>query len=342
MYIGSTDGSLYSLLEQNGQQRWSFPAGGWAASTPTIGGSYIYFGSNNGYVYSVDTESGLLRWKYKTGEAVWAQPLLFNSAGSALLVAGSNDKKVYVLDAQSGAEKISFAASDWVTHVLGSQSSIIIFSRDGKVTSLSLSPSCSIKTPQNGALVGDAELEISGQAFSNSPASLSTSVRINNGQWVPTSGKESWTASIDVSGFAYGPLKIECSSTDSGSTSASTNFASTVVKSPQAPLLALTADIPASVKAGSRFTVSAYNSKGAHLRAISVYFNGQNKSGNSPLTLEATTGGMHPITISKPGYQSWQQKIEVQGDFPLVYLLVPLLLIAAAFVLLKKKKTSAA
>lgn len=338
LYVGSTDGSMYSLAEQSGAGKWSYATGGWVSSTPKIGESSVYFGSNDGYIYSLDSATGQLRWKYKTGEAVWSSPVLISSGSSTLLVAGSNDKYLYVLDAKTGNLRLSFAASDWVTRVLNTQSGLLVFSRDGRLTSLSLSPSCSIESPQGGSLVGDADLEVSGRAFSNDLQSISTSVRINDGQWIAASGKSSWKALVDVSRLPYGAVKIECSTKDSSTPSFSPNFVVTVVKSPQAALLPIQASAPQSVKPGSKFQVQALDSSGAQLSGIFAYFDGKNVSGSSPLELSApASSGAYQLFVSKRGYQTAQINVVVQGDSLLIYLLVPALL-AAAFLYFRGQK----
>ncbi|VVB58989.1 Outer membrane protein assembly factor BamB [Candidatus Anstonella stagnisolia] len=338
LYAGSTDGKLYALDENTGLTRWTSQANGWISSTPRIGSNAIYFGSNDGYVYSIDSSNGNPRWKYKTGEAVWSYPALIASGSTQLLLAGSNDAKLYVFDAKSGDLKFTYAASDWVTSVLALGNNAIIFSRDGKVVSLSVSPACSIESPQPGSLIGDAELQISGKSFSSAPSSLSTYVRVNNGVWMEAGPGTKWSIPYDPSSLAYGGVKIECSATDSTMQDRSSSiFEITAVKSPNAPGAILKISAPQSAKAGDKFQVSVTDSSNKPLSNVIILFEGRNITANSPFTLSPSSSGSLQIAATKKGYATAYATVSVQGN-EIYFYAIGLVLIAAAFFYFKGRK----
>lgn len=331
IFVGSTDGKLYALDEATGLLRWTSQANGWVSSTPSISSNSIYFGSNDGFVYSIDSTNGNSRWKYKTGEAVWSHPVLMASGPTPLLLAGSNDAKLYVFDARSGDLKFTYAASDWVTNALAAGNDAIVFSRDGKIVSLSVSPACSIESPQQGSIIGDAQLTISGKSFSSSPSSLSTYVRVNSGLWIEAGAGTKWSVPYDPSSLAYGGVKIECSATDSTMQDRSSSlFAITVVKSPNAPGAILKLTAPQSAKTGEKFQVSVTDANNKPLSNVIIVFEGKNITANSPLFLAPSSSGMLQIAATKKGYTTAYSNVNVQGN-ELYFYVIGLVLIAAAF-----------
>jgi|GEM_PF-2723871 len=338
LYVGSTDGKLYALDEGTGLVRWTSQANGWVSSTPRIGSTAIYFGSNDGRVYSVDSSNGNVRWKYETGEAVWSYPQLIASGTTPLLLSGSNDAKLYVFDARSGDLKFTYLASDWVTNVLASGNDAIVFSRDGKIVSLAISPACSIDLPAAGSLIGDAELSISGKSFSFSPSSLSTYLRVNNGLWVEAGTGTKWAVSYDPAPLAYGGVKIECSATDSTMQDRSSSlFAITAVKSPNAPGAVLKLFAPQSAKAGEKFQISVTDANNKPLSNVIIMFEGKNITSNSPLFLTPSSSGNLQVAATKKGYTTAYANVNVQGN-EMYFYLIGLVLIAAAFFYFKGRK----
>jgi outer membrane protein assembly factor BamB len=67
----------------------------------------IYFGSSDKRLYALDTR-GLFLWSFQTEDNVAARPLVVGD----LVVAASEDGKVYGLDARTGAQRWTFEAGD--------------------------------------------------------------------------------------------------------------------------------------------------------------------------------------------------------------------------------------
>ena len=96
--VGSSDGSIYAIEEEDGTLRWSLATDAEVWSSPTVANGLVYFGSLDHTVYAVDLESGAEAWRFTTGGGVSGRPLV---DGDRVFV-GSFDQKLYALDAETG------------------------------------------------------------------------------------------------------------------------------------------------------------------------------------------------------------------------------------------------
>ena len=96
VYAGSRDDRVYAV-DPNGQMLWSFTAGDWVDSSPTLSHdeSVLYFGSWDNNVYAVNTVTGAKVWEFATGSLVIASPSI-DASGN--LFFGSSDGFFYSLD----------------------------------------------------------------------------------------------------------------------------------------------------------------------------------------------------------------------------------------------------
>ncbi len=104
-YVGSRDGRVYAIAP-DGTQKWSFLAGDWVDSSPTLNHDEdtVYFGCWDNSLYAVDASSGQKRWSFATGSLIIASPAL-DAAGN--LYFGSSDGFFYALE-PNGAPRWSF------------------------------------------------------------------------------------------------------------------------------------------------------------------------------------------------------------------------------------------
>lgn len=110
VYVGNTDGRMYSFERRSGHLAWSRSTGAYvyaaavAADTPRTDPS-IYFGSYDGQFYSLDAQTGEIRWQKPVGGAV---------SGAASLIGGtvfvSNLRKTTTvgLNAETGKRNFGF------------------------------------------------------------------------------------------------------------------------------------------------------------------------------------------------------------------------------------------
>jgi outer membrane protein assembly factor BamB len=66
--VGSYDGSFYSFNAATGDVRWRFNADGKISGSPTVIDGVVYFSTLNGKTYGLDARNGKLVWRYPTGQ----------------------------------------------------------------------------------------------------------------------------------------------------------------------------------------------------------------------------------------------------------------------------------
>jgi outer membrane protein assembly factor BamB len=134
IYVGSTDGNLYAIDSESGQQKWKFQAKSRVPSSPAVSNGVVYFTAYDGNLYAVDASTGGLKWKFQTGgerrfagkhlhgvqpvaetmpdpfDCYLSSPVVWNGA----VFFGSGDGNVYSLNAASGAVNWKFKTGDVV------------------------------------------------------------------------------------------------------------------------------------------------------------------------------------------------------------------------------------
>ncbi len=126
IYVGSQDDHLYAIAP-DGRMRWRYRTGDDIDSSPVIGDDgTLYFGSDDQHIYALHRD-GTLRWSVDVGGDVRAPVSLFEDA----IFAGvfGPRPRVVALDAETGAERWSFATSE--THSNGNVSSGPLVDRHG-------------------------------------------------------------------------------------------------------------------------------------------------------------------------------------------------------------------
>ncbi len=115
IYIGSFDSKIYCLDSTDGSEIWTYTTGGNIRSSPAIADGKVFFGSNDDKIYCFDADpfddlvdegfndpddvSYDLIWTYITGSNVQSSPTIVEDR----VYIGSNDKKIYCLNAENGA-----------------------------------------------------------------------------------------------------------------------------------------------------------------------------------------------------------------------------------------------
>jgi outer membrane protein assembly factor BamB len=101
IYVASMDHHLYAINLADGEQLWTFEAGGALAGTPALGEDVIYFGALNSTFYALDAETGAELWRFQADGWVWGGPLVHD--GNVYF--GDMAGKLYALDAEDGSER---------------------------------------------------------------------------------------------------------------------------------------------------------------------------------------------------------------------------------------------
>lgn len=135
VYIGSTDGYLYAIDQETGQQKWKVQRGlRRISSTPAVSGGMLYAMGDNGVLAAIAISNGERKWYFATkGERrfqakgihgnhpseqtipdSWdvytSSPAVYNGR----VYVGSGDGSVYAVDAQTGLLVWKFATGDVV------------------------------------------------------------------------------------------------------------------------------------------------------------------------------------------------------------------------------------
>lgn len=121
-YVGSTDGNVYAVNLETGEQKWKFTTQARVNSSPAVANGTVFFGSYDGNLYAVDGAGGKLKWKFQTeGERRFAAKHIHGSLPLAetmpdpfdfylsspvvwngTVYFGSGDGNIYALAADSG------------------------------------------------------------------------------------------------------------------------------------------------------------------------------------------------------------------------------------------------
>jgi outer membrane protein assembly factor BamB len=97
LFVGSTDGNVYAIASDTGQEVWRAETGSPVISSPAVVENSVFVGSF-GRVVALDATNGASLWQFPVGSAVDSSPTV---AGGVVYV-GSSDGNLYALDAKSG------------------------------------------------------------------------------------------------------------------------------------------------------------------------------------------------------------------------------------------------
>ena len=100
VYLGSTDGHVYSYGEESGKLRWSYKTGGFVYGSPAVWHGRIFVGSYDHWFYAFDSATGAVLWKFHANGPI---------SGSATVVDGivyfaTLKRRTYGLDATTGKQ----------------------------------------------------------------------------------------------------------------------------------------------------------------------------------------------------------------------------------------------
>lgn len=108
-YIGSRDGKLYAVGLADGAVRWTYTVGDDVLGAPVLAGDVVAIGSRDGRVIGVGAADGKERWHVETAGRVRAG--LVRDAASGLVLAASEDGRLYAIEPARGAVRARFDAS---------------------------------------------------------------------------------------------------------------------------------------------------------------------------------------------------------------------------------------
>ena len=132
IYFGSTDHLFYAVDALTGSMKWSYETDDPITSSPAVYNNNVYFGSWDGCLYSLSS-GGSLNWKYQTDGAIYSSPAI--SKGKVYI--GSSDGKVYAFDISTGKPVWVFETEDYVSATPAISGSVLyVGSWDGNMYAL--------------------------------------------------------------------------------------------------------------------------------------------------------------------------------------------------------------
>ena len=104
VYIGSTDGKMYSFGASSGKLRWSQSTGGYVYSSPAVWRDRVFAGSYSQRFYAFDAATGAILWQFDADGPISGSPTVIAGRVYFATLKGTT----YALDAKTGGEVWSF------------------------------------------------------------------------------------------------------------------------------------------------------------------------------------------------------------------------------------------
>lgn len=120
LYIGSTDGYLYSVSQSDGKLKWKYKTNDSIYSRPLIQNNFVYILSDDGILHKLKTDTGSSVWTFDIGGTNWHRKLPndekpgYDSMASAPVISngivyvGSANGHLFAIDDHTGKESWSF------------------------------------------------------------------------------------------------------------------------------------------------------------------------------------------------------------------------------------------
>jgi len=136
VYVGSSDHHVYAVDSRSGELIWKYKTGDVVHASPVVDDGVVYIGSFDGFMYALNAEDGTLKWKFDTiGAAYFPNGAIQKEAliHGDLLLFGSRDYNLYVLNKHTGKGYWNYKAGSWViARPLVHGESVIFVTSDSK------------------------------------------------------------------------------------------------------------------------------------------------------------------------------------------------------------------
>jgi outer membrane protein assembly factor BamB len=109
VYIGSTDGKVYSFGATSGTVRWVTGTGNYVYSSPAVWEQRVYAGSYDGQLYCFDAATGAVEWRFKANGKISGSPTIVDGIVYFATLAG----RTYGVDAKSGKQVWTFPDGEY-------------------------------------------------------------------------------------------------------------------------------------------------------------------------------------------------------------------------------------
>ena len=195
VYVGSDEGSVYSLNASNAYGRWKFGADGPVRSSPLVVDGLVFVGSDDTNLYAIDAESGEEQWAFETGGAVVSSPVVVDKTAFV----GSRDGSVYAINAESGTEVWSYETGGQVDgSPVVMNGTVFIGSYDGTLYALDAASGEEVWTFETGGEIQTSPTVANELVYVSSEDTNVYAVGIE-------SGEEQWSESLYRNGGLTAP-----------------------------------------------------------------------------------------------------------------------------------------
>ncbi len=89
--FGASNGQVYCLDFESGEEVWSFKAKSLVSTAPLISGDVVFFGSLDRHYYCLDLRNGSELWSFETKGRIRTSPVLWGK----YVIGASEDKFIY-------------------------------------------------------------------------------------------------------------------------------------------------------------------------------------------------------------------------------------------------------
>ena len=340
VYVGTSEGELYSLSLYTGEEVWMFPVTEQITTSPVDFSTYILIGTISGKVYA--TVLGELAWETQLDGMVEGK-IEKVVAGGPLMIFLSTKKALYGLNPADGSILYMRQFPDWPFSPAFVGGNVVAGTEEGKVYAVKPQRACSFISPMQDSLVGDAEFEIVGRSFSIYGEPI-TNVRMNEGDWTKMNGTE-WRYSVDPGPLPYGVIEVECYVSDAGGFETAPFTTLTLIKAPDAEKPKMKVYYPLQMQEGQSFNITVVDENNRELKGVSATLNGETFTGDGVVAITAAGSGLKEITVSKKGYEDVIIYVDAKPSPLIAYAVFALFLIGAGayayyFYFSKKKPKS--
>ena len=98
VYVGATDGKVYSFGATSGKLRWSHATGGYVYSSAAVWRGLVLVGSYSRRFYAFDAATGATRWSYQANGPISGSPTVIGG----VVYFATLERRTYALDASTG------------------------------------------------------------------------------------------------------------------------------------------------------------------------------------------------------------------------------------------------
>ncbi len=129
VFIGSTDGKIYSLDLSDGQKVWEFDTGDDIEASPLILQDAVFVGNLSGDFFCLEAQTGHLRWRYKCDNSIYGSANWVTRPGGKdpWVLVGSYDNRLYCFDAATGEMKWSYETDNYINGAPSTDGEQVVF-----------------------------------------------------------------------------------------------------------------------------------------------------------------------------------------------------------------------